>query len=137
MRYAEEIAQSRSAKEIVLHTSEDNQAARKFYAAMGYEEWELVLGRELNECLRQFFGCDNACVQNTASSAYSACGLFLSDARVLGCNQDPPTRRSNGPDLNTGVFTSAQRFTESDHQLELLASDRAADLHVGGFQRWR
>ena len=47
MRYAEEIAQSRSAKEIVLHTSEDNQAARKFYAAMGYEEWELVLGREL------------------------------------------------------------------------------------------
>ena len=47
MRYAEEIAQSRSAKEIVLHTGEDNQAARKFYAAMGYEEWELVLGREL------------------------------------------------------------------------------------------
>ena len=47
MRYAEEIARSRSAKEIVLHTSEDNQAAREFYAAMGYEEWELVLEREL------------------------------------------------------------------------------------------
>ena len=27
-----------SAAEIVLHTSDDNQAARKFYAAMGYEE---------------------------------------------------------------------------------------------------
>ena len=47
MRYAEEIARSRSAKEIVLHIGEDNQAARKFYAAIGYEEWELVLGREL------------------------------------------------------------------------------------------
>jgi GNAT superfamily N-acetyltransferase len=47
MRYAEEITKDRSANEVVLHTGEDNRTAREFYAAIGYEEWELVLGRTL------------------------------------------------------------------------------------------
>ncbi len=47
MRYAEEIAKTRDVREIVLHTGEDNHAARAFYAALGYVEWELVLAREL------------------------------------------------------------------------------------------
>ena len=48
MRCAEKIAKTRDAKEIVLHTGEDNQSARALYATLGYDEWELVLGRELD-----------------------------------------------------------------------------------------
>lgn len=48
MRYAEALAKARGAHELVLHTGADNHAARAFYAAMGYEEWELVLGRGLS-----------------------------------------------------------------------------------------
>ncbi|MCB0131314.1 MAG: GNAT family N-acetyltransferase [Caldilineaceae bacterium] len=47
MQFAEQIARERNGHELVLHTGADNQTARKFYAAMGYTEWELVLGRTL------------------------------------------------------------------------------------------
>ena len=47
IRFAEHLAASKDAEELVLHTGEDNEAARNFYAAMGYEPWEIVMGKDI------------------------------------------------------------------------------------------
>ena len=47
IRFAERLAESKGAEELILHTDEENEAARKFYIAMGYEAWEIVMGKRL------------------------------------------------------------------------------------------
>lgn len=47
IRFAERLAESKGAEELILHTGEDNQAAQEFYTAMGYEAWEIVMGKRL------------------------------------------------------------------------------------------
>ena len=47
VEYAECLAKERHAEELILHTGQDNQGGREFYAAMGFEEWEIVMGKPL------------------------------------------------------------------------------------------
>lgn len=47
VEYAEHVARERNAEELILHTSQDNQGGREFYTAMGFEEWEIVMGKSL------------------------------------------------------------------------------------------
>jgi GNAT superfamily N-acetyltransferase len=54
IQFAERLAQSKGAEEIVIHTGEDNYAAREFYSTMGYEPWDIVVGKTVNrnfECV--------------------------------------------------------------------------------------
>ena len=47
IRFAEHLAESKGAEELILHTDEENEVARKFYTAVGYEAWEIVMGKRL------------------------------------------------------------------------------------------
>ena len=47
IRFAERLAKSKGAEELVLHTSEENEIGQAFYTAMGYEAWEVVMGKRL------------------------------------------------------------------------------------------
>ena len=47
IRFAEGLAQGEGAEELVLQTGKENLAAREFYAAIGYGEWDIVMGRTL------------------------------------------------------------------------------------------
>ena len=47
IRFAECLAESKGAEELVLHTGEENQTAQEFYTAMGYEAWEIVMGKDI------------------------------------------------------------------------------------------
>ena len=47
VEYAECLAKERYAEELILHTGQDNQVGREFYIAMGFEEWEIVMGKTL------------------------------------------------------------------------------------------
>lgn len=48
IRFAEQLAESQGAGELVIHTGEENQTAQEFYVAMGYEPWEIVMGKTLS-----------------------------------------------------------------------------------------
>lgn len=43
--YAEDLARKAGAQEILLLTDKNNQAAQALYAAMGYQEWALAMGK--------------------------------------------------------------------------------------------
>jgi GNAT superfamily N-acetyltransferase len=45
--YAESLAKERGAGELILQTGRDNPAGRVFYTAMGYEEWDIIVGKFL------------------------------------------------------------------------------------------
>jgi GNAT superfamily N-acetyltransferase len=47
IRFAECLAKSKGAGELVLHTGEENEIGQAFYTAMGYEAWEIVMGKTL------------------------------------------------------------------------------------------
>lgn len=47
IQFAERIAASNGAEELILHTGEENQMAQEFYTAMGYEAWEIVMGKDI------------------------------------------------------------------------------------------
>ena len=47
VEYAERLAKERYAEELILHTGQENQGGREFYTAMGFEEWEIVMGKAL------------------------------------------------------------------------------------------
>jgi GNAT superfamily N-acetyltransferase len=54
IQFAERLAQSKGAEALVIHTGEDNYAARAFYSTMGYEPWDVVMGKMVNrnvECV--------------------------------------------------------------------------------------
>jgi GNAT superfamily N-acetyltransferase len=48
IEFAEHLAESRGAEELVIHTGEDNHAAQTFYSTMGYAPWEIVMGKSLS-----------------------------------------------------------------------------------------
>lgn len=43
--FAENLAQSKGAQEILLITGQENQAAQEFYRAMGYQDWANSMGK--------------------------------------------------------------------------------------------
>lgn len=45
--YAEQMAKESDAEELILHTDPDNQGGRNFYTMLGYQEWEIVMGKSL------------------------------------------------------------------------------------------
>jgi len=47
VHFAERLAQERGAEELILQTGRENQTAREFYRAMGYGEWQIVMGKTL------------------------------------------------------------------------------------------
>jgi len=47
VEYAEQMAKDSDAEELILHTDQDNQGGRNFYTMLGYQEWEIVLGKSL------------------------------------------------------------------------------------------
>jgi GNAT superfamily N-acetyltransferase len=48
IRFAESLAQVKGAGEIMLQTNRENKGAQEFYTAMGYERWEIVMGKSLD-----------------------------------------------------------------------------------------
>ena len=49
VEYAERVAKERDAEELILHTGQDHRAGRDFYTALGYQEWEIVMGKSLGK----------------------------------------------------------------------------------------
>jgi GNAT superfamily N-acetyltransferase len=47
IRFTECLVESKGARELILHTGEENQTAQEFYIAMGYETWEIVMGKDI------------------------------------------------------------------------------------------
>lgn len=48
IEFAERLAESKGAAAVVIHTGEDNYAAQTFYSTMGYEPWDIVVGKTVN-----------------------------------------------------------------------------------------
>ena len=49
IKFAERLAISKGAEELILHTGEDNETAQAFYSAVGFEPWEIVMGKSLSQ----------------------------------------------------------------------------------------
>lgn len=53
IEFAERLAASQGADEVIIHTGEENEIAQEFYAAMGYAPWEIMMGKTLSSLNRQ------------------------------------------------------------------------------------